>query len=261
MLSSNVYILYLMLRRDLQTSLKGIHNVAWNVAMWLLVTIGVKMYVLPYYGVPIGYGAMVLTGAVVAVSNLQIMNIMLFTAMDISENRKDINYDLLLPIPSYLVFIERFLFFAIMGLIMSMFVIPIGKLVFWNHVNLSTFSLVKFATMLCMINLTLAAFAMWLASRFGGVHTLMNMWMRYIFPLWYLGGFEFTWYSMYETIPNFAYITLLNPYIYLTEGVKNAVLGPEKLLSIWICVGASLLFILLLMSRSIWNLRKRLDVV
>ncbi|MBT4856551.1 ABC transporter permease [bacterium] len=256
-----VRIISVMLQRDLLGIRKSFWGNLINVFSWVIITVGIKMYVLPYFGVSNTYGSFVLIGAIASVANMDIMHRMMMFANDITTERQDINYDLLLPIPSKLVFVERALFLSIAGFVVSMLVLPVGKLLFWNHINLGSVSWFKFIPILILTNVFLSYFAVYLASKISGLHAIVKLWMRVIFPLWFLGGFEFSWYALKDMAPNFAYLDLCNPYIYATEGLRSAVFGPAEYIPFWISFCVLVLFTLFIGWRALVNLTRKLDAV
>ena len=250
-----------MLKRDLISVRKAFKSSMINAFIWMIVTIGIKVYVLPFFGVTQTYGSMVLVGAIAAVANMEIIHRMMFFAQNMIQDRAELNYDLLLPIPSWVVFVERALFFAISGMIISVFILPMGKLLFWNHIDLSSISIVRFVPFFILLNIAFGFFALFLASRMRGMQSIINTWLRIIFPLWFLGGFEFSWYSLKETVPALAYLNLFNHFTYITEGLRSAVFGPANYISFWICVLFLIGFIMLVSWRAVRNLQRYLDTV
>ena len=107
----------------------------------------------------------------------------------------------------------------------------------------------------------LSYFAVYLASKISGLHAIVKLWMRVIFPLWFLGGFEFSWYALKDMAPNFAYLDLCNPYIYATEGLRSAVFGPAEYIPFWISFCVLVLFTLFIGWRALVNLTRKLDAV
>ena len=87
------------------------------------------------------------------------------------------------------------------------------------------------------------------------------LWVRIVFPLWFLGGFEFSWNSVHLIAPKLSYLLLLNPIIYMTEGVRAALLGQDGMISFWICC---LVLSVMFVGVGYWSfkaLKKRLDFV
>ena len=254
-------IIGLMLKRDLLTLKKSWRDILINMVIWVIVTVFIKIYILPYFGISETYGSLVLVSAISSAANLEIMFRMEFFAQDINEHREQINYDLLLPMPSGLVFVQRALYFAITGLLVSSIVLPVGKLLFWSRVDLSHMSLIRLVPFLLIFNLAYGFFGLYLSSKVSGLQGIINLWMRVLFPLWFLGGFEFSWFALKKMTPNFAYFDLLNPYIYTTEGLRSAVFVPAEYISFWICVPVLILFTIAIGWRGICNLKRNLDTV
>jgi len=259
--SSSIKIIGLMLKRDLLNLRKSWLGILINMIIWVIITVAIKLYILPYFGISEQYGSLILVAAISSAANFEIMFRMEFFVQDINERREAINYDLLLPISSALVFIERALYFAITGLFVSVMVLPLGKLLFWSRIDLTHLSLLKLIPFYILFNLMYGFFALYLSSRIAGLQAIINLWMRVIFPLWFLGGFEFSWYALKDMAPKFAYVALLNPYLYTTEGLRAAVFGQRGYISFWICVLIVVLFTFFIGWRALGNLKKKLDTV
>ena len=41
-----------------------------------------------------------------------------------------------------------------------------------------------------------------------------NVWSRFIFPLWFMGGFQFSWAVVNNFLHHFAYVLLCNPILF-----------------------------------------------
>ena len=64
-----------------------------------------------------------------------------------------------------------------------------------------------------------------------------------------------------EVSPRIAYISLLNPMVYIMEGTRAAVLGQEGSLDFWVCVLMTLVFTILCTFDGIRRIKRRLDYV
>ncbi|HJM68976.1 MAG TPA: hypothetical protein QGF02_03460 [Candidatus Babeliales bacterium] len=256
-----INVIGLMLRRDLISIRTAFKSSIINAFIWLTITVGIKIYILPFFGVTEVYGSMVLVGSIAAIANMEINHRMMFFAQNMVQDRAELNYDLLLPIPAWVVFVERAIFFAISGMAISAFVLPIGKVLFWNRVDLSAISLLRFIPFFFLLNIAFGFFALFLASRIRGMQSIINTWLRIILPLWFLGGFEFSWYSFRAMVPSLAYINLLNHFTYITEGLRSAVFGPTDYIPFWICVSFLIGFIVVVSWFAVRNLQRYLDTV
>ena len=61
--------------------------------------------------------------------------------------------------------------------------------------------------------------------------------MRLMFPLWFLGGFQFSWKALYNLNHYIGYLGLISPYTYAHEAARVAVLGQHDFLPFWFCIG------------------------
>lgn len=112
-----------------------------------------------------------------------------------------------------------------------------------------------------MQNIFYACFVLWSASIIANMSKFGSIWARYIFPMWFMGGFQFSWISLHKVAPIISYINLLNPMIYITEMVRISILGQEGYINFWFCLIAITFFSVLCLAISIRNLKQRLDFV
>jgi ABC-2 type transport system permease protein len=87
------------------------------------------------------------------------------------------------------------------------------------------------------------------------------IWSRVVNPLFMLGGFFYSWGSIYKVSHIFGYVNLLNPLLYAMEGMRAASLGQVGFLPFYVCVLAILGFIALFSMHAVCLLKKRLDCV
>ncbi len=65
---------------------------------------------------------------------------------------------------------------------------------------------------------------------------LSNFWMRFNSPLMTFGGFFIPWFVMYELSPWLGRLVLLNPLLYVTEGLRGAIIGGEHYIPLGYCL-------------------------
>jgi len=136
-----------------------------------------------------------------------------------------------------------------------------GKLRLWNSFSLAGVHYGKFALIFLLTNIFYAILGLWVTSF---IYSLMNfdsVWMRIIFPMWFLGCFQFSWAALYQASPVIAYIDLINPITYISEGTRAAILGQQGSLNFWVCVGAIIVFIVIGWTHALLRLKRRLDFV
>ncbi len=177
------------------------------------------------------------------------------------EGDRVISFYATLPMPTFLVFIRFFLYYAFNAMVMCAFVVPLCKLLFWSSLDLTKVSVPKFLMAFFLVNLFYGAYTVWIASRVVSTQKIGNVWMRFVFPLWFLGAYQFSWFGLYTLFPLFAYLDLLNPMVYIQEIMRSAILGSEGYLPFFASASMLTLFIVLFLSWGILRLKKRLDFV
>ena len=140
-------------------------------------------------------------------------------------------------------------------------ILPIGKLVLWNQVNLAQINYPKLLLALIFQNIFYACFTIFAGSLIDSMSKLGMVWSRCIFPMWFMGGFQFSWMALYSVTPIVAWINLLNPMIYITESTRIALLGQADFINFWLCLGMITIFSIVSFAVGLWNLKKQLDFV
>jgi hypothetical protein len=140
------------------------------------------------------------------------------------ENDRIINYRLLLPMKSFFVFLSKYIYFVIMYFSFSIVVFPLGKICCYNTLNTTSIHYGMLFSTFLFSSLFYLSLTFFLASFIKNVSSLETIWGRFIYPMWILGGFQFSWYILHKSMPLFAYVDLLNPMIYITEGSRNAII-------------------------------------
>ena len=85
------------------------------------------------------------------------------------------------------------------------------------------------------------------------------LWMRINLPLMFLGGFTVPWHIMMRVSPFLGYVTLLNPLLYMTEGLRQAFIGGPQFLSLWICITVLCAWSAILFMFTLIVFKKRMD--
>lgn len=231
-----------------------------DVSIWVILTMVVTSYIMPYFGLSHDFGVFQLAGIVAAIGLFELYASAVEFVSDLEGNRC-INYSLTLPIPSWLALISKATYYFIIYFILSVLMLPIGKLTLWNQFNLAQINYFKLFLSFIFQNIFYACFVLWIASIVDNMNKFGSVWARYIFPLWFMGGFQFSWMALHHVLPNVAYINLLNPMIYITEAMRISLLGQDGYLNFWLSLLAIAFFSALTLYVGIRNLKQRLDFV
>lgn len=217
-------------------------------------------FFLPKLGMPEGYGLFMLPGMLAGLSSFDIIGNTTSLIGDVT-GEKSIDYDLLLPVPQWLVFLKIACVYAYRSFVISCAILPFGMAFLYLAVGQVFNDIAPFKTLLLLIliNLFFGIVGLFAASFMQRISDVRNIWMRVVFPLWWIGGFSYSWQTTYSVFPSLGYIMLLNPFIYINEGIRAAMLGQEQFLNFWICFVVLLITTFILGYVGITKFLKRLD--
>ncbi|MGE0207262.1 MAG: ABC transporter permease [Candidatus Babeliales bacterium] len=250
--------LWYLLLTDFKIFKRTIHDKIIDLAIWVATMVWVTAYLMPAFGLQLSYGAFMAASLFASAGLFEQFSSAISLVSDF-EGNQTISYYLTLPIPSWLVFVRNMIFFSCNTAMLSFFVLPLSKLIAWHHIDLSGIQPLKLVLIFIFFNMFYAAFTVWLASMVSSMEKIGSIWMRFIYPLWFLGGFQYSLQVLYNYWPLLAYCTLLNPMIYVMEATRMAVLNQISLLNFWACLGMIFLFTIALGMHSIKRLKRRLD--
>ncbi|MBX9830824.1 ABC transporter permease [Candidatus Babeliales bacterium] len=257
---SYTQLMFQLVRSDM-TIYKGIafgHII--NTISWVIPGVLVATYALPLLGISQNFGALVALASIVTASFFESFGAATAFVGDL-EGNQTISFPLTLPMPSWLVLIQRSISYICKASIISIIILPVGKLLLLDKLNLSNFSSSKFFIVFFSINLCSSFFGLLMVSMVASMSEIMKVWNRFLFPLWFFGCSQYPWETLHELSPKLAYVCLANPYVYGMEGIRAAALGQEGYLPYWSCVGMLLTFAVSFGIIATRRLKKRLDFV
>jgi len=159
-----------------------------------------------------------------------------------------VDYELILPIPQWAIFVKIACANAYRSFSTSFFMLPVGAIVIYagKGFTFDQINIFKTVLFLIVVNIFYGFFGLFASSFMYEVSEVRTIWMRVLLPLWWIGGFNHSWMVMYSYSPTFAYISLLDPLVYAMEGIRAATLGQEGFISYWYClfalIGYSIVF-------------------
>ena len=250
----------LLVWRDILIFIRGFKNNLINALIWVISSVGVNAWLLPKFGLDSSFGTLVLASTVASQGFFCVMrNTGVFVADLYGQNQ--ISYDLTLPISHRMVFVQRGLVLSIRTIFLAIIVLPIGKIFFWSKIDLSGFVLWKFLLIFLISSLMYGFIGLWFVSFVKDARKMVNVWTRIFFPMWFWGGFQFSWISMNHVLKSLSYIALGNPILYVMEGFHSAIIGPSGFINFWICLMATSIFAVVFYFRGVGLLMKRLDCI
>ena len=177
------------------------------------------------------------------------------------ENKKRLFYNLSIPLSSYLFFVSKVIFYIIRFSILTLLLTIIFKIILSHIISFESISLLKFLAIIITTNAFYGSWIIFISSIIKKSQHLGNLFGRIQFPLWFMGGFQFSWVTLYQSNKVLAYIDLLNPILYINEGFKNAILNREGILSFAHLILVITLFSMLLFHVGYRRLKKQLDFI
>lgn len=231
-----------------------------DLAIWSVLSLFVIGYIMPSFGLSNDFGLFQVGGIIATIGLFEIYPFIINLVLDFEGDRA-IDYNLTLPASSLIVVIQKMVHFFITAVILTFILIPICKLSMWNKFDLMQVNYLKLVLAIIFANAFYASFVILVASIVPNMSRIGAVWMRLIFPMWFMGGYLHSWSSLKEVAPAIAYIDLFNPIIYVTESIRGAIIGPENFIHFWFCLAAMALATLICSIVGFYRLKKRLDFV
>ncbi len=253
-------ILIELFKTDYKIYRQTIVDKFFNLCIWTACTGAVFTFLLPAFGLSASYGPFMVAGLIATAGHFEVFPSVMHLVSDFEGDRV-VSFYATLPMPTFLVFIRFFVYYAFNAMTMCLLVFPICKLLFWKELDLTLVSIPKLFIAFLLVNLFYGAYTVWIASRVPSTQKIGNVWLRFVFPLWYLGAFQFSWYVLYQIFPIGAYFDLLNPMVYVQEIMRSAILGSEGYLPFLASAGMLSFFIGFFLWWGIVRLKKQLDFV
>jgi len=202
--------------------------------LWGTLTLAVATFVFPLLGLK-NFGVLQIASVIITVIGFEIYW-QLFNTTDELCQKGHLYYLFMLPIPTSWIFAQKTVFYTLNGAILAVSMIPMGKILLWNELNLAAISWTKLLLAIFSMSFFFACFLIMLASIAKKTEDVDHLFMRLLFPLWLIGGFQFTWLTLFKLNKFVACAALVSPYIYATEAARAAILGQVGFIPFPICI-------------------------
>ncbi|MCH9634029.1 MAG: hypothetical protein S4CHLAM7_07660 [Chlamydiae bacterium] len=248
-----------LLKRDLHIYRKEYPGKLFDILMTFVIWVIIFGYFIPKMGNSNPeYGVFIMVGAIASFGVFDIIGKAGILINDIQSDRK-ISYLLLLPISSTFVFCYQALSWAIQSFIIAIPLYFIGKGIFWSQFNLLNISWYQAGLALLTVNIFFGFFALFLVSVLTKVTDLSRIYFRFINPLFLLGCYFFTAKVAFAVSPWVGLLTYLDPFSYVMEISRAALLGSDAYLPFWVSFAALWVYIVSLGYIGIKRLKRILD--
>jgi len=214
-----------LLRRDVRVARKELPFFLLRTTMQPLLFIIVFGYLMPKMGVVrAGYQTTLLPGILaISLATSAIQSVALPMVQDFGWT-KEIEDRLLAPVPTWVVAAEKIVAGVLQGMIAALFVLPLGRLIMGPIPNL-TFGHAGDVLVITVLGATaFSALGMWLGTGIAP-QQIGLMFSVIIAPMLFFGCAYYPWRGL-DTVPVIKYAVLVNPLVYVAEGMRGA-LTPE----------------------------------
>jgi len=249
-----------MLRIDFEQARETFVSKMIDRFVWVFSSTVVAAYLLQSFGMTAEFGKFMLVGLIVSVGVMDAYSAIALMVADL-DGDKVISYYLTLPIPPSFVFIRILVYYGLYPTTLGIFLFPICNFFLPEPIAYASINWPKSLLMIILINFFHASLTLWAATLVQDMRMLAQIWSRLLHPLWFLGGYQFTWASLCEKSPFLGKVALLNPLVHCFEGMRGAVLGGKEFLPFWVTASMLIFFIIVMTAHAIARFKKRLDLV
>jgi len=249
-----------LLRRDFVIFRKEFFRKVIDAFFLAATNIAIFSYFMPEMGLSENYGPFILVGAVASYGFFGIIGRITNLVSDINGERL-ISYTLTLPLSTNAVLVYIATYWAIDSFLLALILFPLGKLILLNRFDMGLISWSKLLLIYPTIHLFFGFFSLWLVAMIKQISLVSRIWIRVINPIFMFGAFFYSWQASYQLSPVIAYISLVNPMLYVMEGMRAACLGQQGFLPLPLSICVLWGFIFICAFDAIRRLKKRLDCV
>lgn len=231
-----------------------------NMLIFIACTVVIANYVWPSVGMSQSFGVFMGIGSIVSCMFWDCWGISVQFIADLEGNNTT-QYYISLPIPAPLFFFKQIVFYALRALVQALCVLPLLKIILWYQLDLSQVQIIPLAIVLLTTSFFCASLSLFVTSRVHNMHSIDNISIRFLFPMWFFGGSQFSWYTLSNISPLIGYASLINPLLYAMEAMHVVFLGAAGYLPFWTSIGVLWLFNIVLGIYGARKLMARLDCV
>lgn len=167
----------------------------------------------------------------------------------------------LLIAPALLLWLEKITFHALVIFVNVLPFFITTKLILGPSLLLSWQQFPSLLAILAISSLFFAIFSMAAISYIRSTLYTTIFFVRFVYPLISLSGLFISWYQIYAAYPRFAWCIRLNPFLYVTEAMRNVLLPSGSFIPLKECLLALFCYSVILLFVMSYFFRKKLDYV
>lgn len=162
-------------------------------------------------------------------------------------------------LPVRLFVLKEIMFASIWGTFIALPFFPIARLLLSSSFPVEQVSWPLVVLLLFLAALCCSSYLFLATSLLKSTDQTRQLWMRVNIPMIILGGFWVPWHIMNKFSPLLGKAVLFNPLIYVTEGLRQAIIGGPLFMDISTCIVALLGFSLAFTYVSFYVFKKKVD--
>lgn len=174
------------------------------------------------------------------------------------EGARNIDYQITILSPR-LILLERILFASLLTFALSIPFFPVAKLLLGSNFTTENCNWPLLYLMLYVSALCSSAYHHFVLCAIKSYRVMRSYWMRTNVLMITLGGIFIPWFIIKKFSPILGKLIFINPLIYITEGLRQSIIGGEEFLPIWICLAALLTFTAIFTLLGFHFFKKKLD--
>lgn len=247
--------------RDLYVHTRQSHNLIINYCvLYPMMHSFIFGYVLPtlYFGTHAAATATSMFAGTMVVNLVVLASIVNIELLFDLENTRYIDYQMTILSPR-LILTQRIFFTSLFTFAILAPFFPIAKLLLGSSFVTTKTSWPSLMFVLYLSALCASAYTQLYACIVPSSRKLRSFWMRINFSLIAFAGFLVPWYVIKQFSPFFGKLLVFNPLLYITEGMRQAILGSPDYLPLWISCSMLLLWSIVLTLLSWYFFKRRVD--
>lgn len=230
-----------------------IYPTLWSISFGLL---------LPYYG--LGHQDALMTTMMICGSFIWIvLPVTYHLNMDLMYeiNNKGYIWYYLTFAPSTLLLVERLIFSTFISLVSAVPFFCMIKLILGNLFLSATLSVPLLLGIITSSGLFCGAFNIFTMTIVYNDIQMTNFFIRIVMPAVNFGCFLVPWYAMRSIHPLIGFLTLANPFTYITDGLRSSIVGNSLFIPASYCVGALTGFAMIFIILAAFFFKRKTDLL
>jgi len=193
-----------------------------------------------------------------ALNSVQICFSLISPLMYDIEGDRFIDYQMML-LPPRVLFFELIAFPALFSFIIAMPFFPLARLLLPSYFDALNTSWVGLLLMNLVCSYFFASYVLMVMCFIKRSFNVRYFWIRINWPLVVLGGFWVPWALLNSRFKLYSWLALIDPYTYITEGLRSALVGNDPFIAYPICILALIFFSGVFNILALYFFKRKLD--